>query len=402
MQDHALYGGTEADYQAAMSSAPVTIRPVENAADVKAFVNYQWEANKGDPHWVPPLKTEVHGLLDDRTNPWFEHAEARLFLAERGGKIVGRISAQVDELVQATPGAQGGGQGTGQWGMFEAADAEAAHALIARAEDWLRGRRMTRALGPFSLSVWDEPGLLVKGHDHAPTVMMGHNSAAYEAWVEAAGYKGAKDLYTYELDITQTMPPLVQRIIAAGEKNARIRVRKVDKSRFDEEAALILGILNDAWRDNWGFVPLTDAEIAHAGRKLKPIVREDLIRVAEVDGAPVAFMITLPDLNEFTRDLNGRLFPLGWAKLLWRLRNPRVRTMRVPLMGVKKELQASRLASQIAFMMIEYIRRASVDAYGATRGEIGWILEDNQGMRSMAEAIDSHVNRVYRVYEKAL
>ena len=261
---------------------------------------------------------------------------------------------------------------------------------------------MTRAMGPFSLSIWDEPGLLVKGHDHAPTVMMGHHKAAYQEWVEAAGYGGAKDLYTYELDITQTMPPLVQRIIAMGEKNPRIRVRKVDKSRFDAEAAIILGLLNDAWGRNWGFVPLTDAEIAYAGKKLKPIVFEDLIRIAELDGEPVAFMITLPDLNEFTRDLDGRLFPFGWAKLLWRLRNPKVRTMRVPLMGVASRLQSTRLASQLAFMLIEYIRRASIERYGATRGEIGWILDDNQGMRAIAETIESHVNRVYRVYEKPL
>jgi hypothetical protein len=375
----------------------LTIRPVETRADRKAFVDYQWRANEADPHWVPPLKSEVHGLITPGKNPWFEHAEAALFLAERGGRTVGRISAQVDQLVLDTMGA-----GIGQWGMFEAEDAEAAAALLARAEDWLRGRGMVRSMGPFSLSIWDEPGLLVKGHDHSPTLMMGHNSPAYEAWVEAGGYRGVKDLYTYELDIAQTMPPIVQRIIASGERNAHIAIRPVDKSRFAEEAELILGILNDAWSDNWGFIPLTDAEIAYAGKKLRPIVFEDLIRVAELDGEPVAFMMTLPDLNELTRDLDGRLFPFGWIKLLWRLRKPRVRTMRVPLMGVVRRLQSSRLAGQLAFMMIEQIRLACVHNYGAKRGEIGWILDDNAGMRSMAEAIESSINRVYRIYEKAL
>ena len=380
----------------------LTVRPVATAADRRAFVDFQWQANKGDPHWVPPLKSEVHGLLDPKKNPWFGHAEAALFLAEREGRTVGRISAQVDRLVLDMPESQGGGAGTGHWGMLEAADEETAAALLARAEEWLRGRGMTRAMGPFSLSIWDEPGLLVHGHDHSPTVMMGHNSPAYQAWVEGAGYLGAKDLLTYELDITVPLPELVQRIIASGERNPRIRVRKVDKSRFAAEAALILSILNDAWSDNWGFVPLTDAEIAYAGKKLKPIVYEDLIRIAEYEGEPVAFMMTLPDLNELTRDLNGSLLPFGWAKLLWRLRKPRVRTMRVPLMGVVKRLQASRLASQLAFTLIEYIRRASVARYGATRGEIGWILEDNQGMVSIAENTRSKVNRVYRIYEKAL
>ena len=380
-----------------MSAAPLTIRPVEDAADRKAFVDVAFELNKSDPNWVPPLKTEVHGLIDERTNPWFEHAEARFFIAERGGKPVGRISAQVDQEVLQHVGA-----GIGQWGMFEAANAEVAAELIARAEDFLRGRRMKVAQGPYSLSVWDEVGLLVKGFDHPPTVMMGHNSPAYEGWIEAAGYQSVKELYTYDLNVTAGFPPIVQRIVASGERNPRIRIRTVDKKSFDEEAALILGILNDAWSDNWGFVPLSDAEIAYAGKKLKPIVYEDLIRVAEVDGEPVAFMMTLPDLNELTRDLDGRLFPFGWAKLLWRLRNPKVRTMRVPLMGVVKRLQATRLASQLAFMMIEYIRRDAIRDFGAERGEIGWILDDNMPMRSIAEAIEASINRIYRIYEKAL
>ncbi|HEX8379509.1 MAG TPA: N-acetyltransferase, partial [Allosphingosinicella sp.] len=168
----------------------VTIRPVEDAADRKAFVDIAYSLNRGDPNWVPPLRTEVHGLIDPRTNPWFGHAEARFFLAERDGAPVGRISAQVDELVQQHMGA-----GIGQWGMFEAADAEVARELIHRAESWLRGRDMTLSMGPFSLSIWDEPGLLIKGHDHPPMVMMGHNKPEYEGWVEAAGYAKAKDLF---------------------------------------------------------------------------------------------------------------------------------------------------------------------------------------------------------------
>jgi hypothetical protein len=388
-------GAAQAASVAAMSE--LTIRAVEDASDRKTFVDLAFALNRNDPNWVPPLKTEVHGLLDPRTNPWFEHAEARLFLAERDGRPVGRISAQVDQLVLQHMGA-----GTGQWGMFEAEDGEVAEALIHRAEAWLRGRDMTRSMGPFSLSIWDEPGLLVEGFDHPPTVMMGHNSDAYAPWVEGQGYRKVKDLYTYDLEVRKDFPPLVQRIVASGEKNPKIRIRNVDKSRFDEEAALLLGILNDAWSDNWGFIPLTEAEIAYAGKKLKPIVFEDLIRVAEYEGEPVAFMLTLPDLNQMTADLNGRLFPFGWAKLLWRLKRARFPGARVPLMGVVKRLHGTRLASQLAFMMIEYIRRAGVARYGMERGEIGWILEDNQPMRSIADAIESKINRVYRIYEKAL
>jgi hypothetical protein len=191
-----------------------------------------------------------------------------------------------------------------------------------------------------------------------------------------AGYAPAKSLYTYELNIAQDFPPLIQRILQSGERNGRIDIRKVDKS--------------------------PDAEIAYAGRKLKSIVFEDLIRVAELEGEPVAFMITLPNLNEVLKSLNGSLFPFGWAKLLWWLRAPKVKTARVPLMGVVKRHQASRLASQMAFLMIEYTRRAAIANYGTSRAEIGWVLDDNHGMRAMAEAVDSRINREYVVYEKTL
>lgn len=383
-------------------NAQITVRPIETAADRKTFVDLAFRLNAGDPNWVPPLKHDVHGLITPGKNPWFGHGEAQLFLAEREGRAVGRISAHIDRLALAQPAVQGMGPGTGNWGMMEAADEPVFQALIAQAEIWLRARGMQRSLGPLSLSVWDEAGLQVSGFDHPPTVMMGHNSPAYRGWVEAAGHVPAKSLYTYELDITRGFPQVVQRIVRSGERNTRIVIRKVDKKRFDREAALVLRILNDAWSDNWGFVPLTDDEIAHAGRKLKPIVFEDLIMIGEVDGEPVAFMIALPDLNEAIKPLNGSLLPFGWAKLLLWLRKPPVRTMRVPLMGVVKRLQASRLASEIAFMMIEYIRREAVSRYGASRAEIGWILEDNRGMRAIASAVHSDINREYVIYEKTL
>ena len=182
----------------------------------------------------------------------------------------------------------------------------------------------------------------------------------------------------------------------------RIRIRRTDKSRFDEEAALLLSILNEAWSDNWGFIPLTDSEIAYAGKKLKPIVLEDMILIAEYDGEPVAFMMALPDINEFIADLKGELFPFGVVKLLWRLKKMRPKGGRVPLMGVVRKLHATRLASQLAFMMIEYIRRAGNGHYGITRAEVGWVLDDNGPMISIAEAIESKNNRTYRIYEKGL
>ncbi len=386
----------------------LTIRAIDIRAkrDLKAFVDLPFRLYADDPHWVPPLKGEATGLLLPEKNGWLSHAKQQLFLAERphadGARVVGRISAHIDTLAQTMPADQGFGPGSGQWGYFDAEDGVTAAALIAAAGDWLRDKGVTRALGPISGSIWEEPGLLIEGFDHSPTIMMGHAKQEYRAWIEGAGYRPVKQLKTYDLDITQQFPPLIQRIIAAGERNPRIIIREVDKKKFEEEAAIILSILNDAWSGNWGYVPLTEPEIADVGVKLKPIVFNDLIRIAELDGRPVAFMITLPDLNEAIKPLSGSLFPFGWAKLLWWLRKPQVRTMRVPLMGVIKELQSSRMASQLAFMMIEYIRRPAIRDYGATRGEIGWVLDDNQGMNAIADAIDSRVNKVYQVYEKTL
>jgi GNAT superfamily N-acetyltransferase len=380
----------------------IVIRPVLTKADKTAFVDLPYRLYASDPNWVPPLRNEVHALITPGKNPWFDHGRAQLFLADRAGAVVGRISAHIDELALAQPPEQGMGPGTGNWGLLEADDEDTARALIATAESWLRGEGMTRALGPLSLSIWDEPGLLTMGHDHPPTVMMGHNRAEYQSWVEAAGYSEVKRLTTSDVPISSPFPEIVNRIVSSGEKSSRIRIRHVNKRNFDAEAALILSILNDAWSDNWGFVPITDAEIAHVGKKLKPLVFEDLIRVAEYDGRPIAFMMVLPDMNEMLKGLKGSLLPFGWAKLLWWLRKPKVRTMRVPLMGVLKEFQSSRLASQLALMMVEYIRRDAIVKYGATRGEFGWVLEDNVGMNAISTALEAPTNKVYTLYAKSL
>ena len=385
----------------------ITIRPVITKADRKAFVDLPFRLYKDNPNWVPPLKDEAMGLITPGKNPFFEHAVAQLFLAERDGKVVGRISASIDHMWTPMPADKGGGADSGNWGYLDADDKAVADLLIVAAEDWLRAKGVKRSIGPISMSIWEEPGLLIKGHDHPPTVMMGYDDARYEAWVESWGYKKVKDLHTWDLGITHDFPPLIGRIVAASEKNPRIRVRKVNKKKFNEEAAVILGILNDAWSDNWGYVPFTESEIAFAGKKMKPIIFNDLVMIAEYDGEPVAFMMAWPDLNELQADLNGELFPFGFVKLLWRLNGgfsgkPKTRTIRVPLMGVVKKLQSSRMASQLAFQMIEYIRREAIAYYGGTRGELGWVLEDNQGMNAIAEAIDSKINKTYRIYEKAI
>ena len=380
----------------------IVIEPVSTKAQTKEFIDIAYKLNADDPHWVPPLKSEMLNLITPGKNPFFDHARVQFFLALRQGQVVGRISAHIDELALQQPPEQGMGPGTGNWGWMEASDEAVMHALIRAAEAWLQNEGMTRVLAPISMSVWEEPGLLTKGHNHSPMILMGHHNAAYQGWIENLGYKVAKRLVTYHLPVEDGFPELVKRIVASGERNKRLTIRRVDKKHFDRDAAIIMNLLNDAWSNNWGFVPMTDREIAHAGKSLKPIVHEHLIRIAELEGEPVAFMMTLPDMNEVLKTMNGSLWPFGWAKLLWWLKFPKSNSMRVPLMGVKKELQNSRLASQMAFMLIEYIRRDAKLHFGTKRAEIGWILEDNQGMVAIAEAIEATVNREYLIYEKPL
>ena len=385
-----------------MSDANVVIEAVEGKKGRAEFVDIGRALAAREPHSVPQLRSEQLELVDPGKNPFFGHASHQLFIARRKGRPVGRISAHIDHLALELPREQGFGPGAGMFGYFDAEDEDAAHALLAAAERWLRAQGMTRAIGPISMSIWEEPGLLVKGQDHAPLIMMGHHPAIYRQWIESAGYTRAKTLLTYDLDVTSDFPPLIRRIVQSGQRNDRITLRPVDVSRWDEEVETILAILNDAWSNNWGFVPFTNAEIAYAGKKLKPIIHPDLNLIAELDGKPVAFMLTFPDMNDVLRKVDGKLFPFGWFHILRWLRKPRRMGMRVPLMGVLRELHNSRLASQLAFMMISQIRDVAVDKYETRRAEIGWILDDNQGMMAIADAIQSTINREYAIFEKSL
>lgn len=385
-----------------MSDEQIIIKSVNDKAGRAAFVDLGRSFAAATPHSVPQIRSELLELIDPAKNPFFGHASVQLFLAYRDGKPVGRISAHIDELALELPPEQGMGPGTGMFGYYDAADEAVGAALLERAEDWLREQGMAKALGPISMSIWEEPGLLIHGHDHPPTIMMGHHPAHYQAWIEGQGYARAKTLMTYDLDVSDDFPPLIQRIVKSGKHNDRITIRPVDIKRWDEEVQSVLHILNDAWSKNWGFVPFTEREIAYAGKKLKPLIKPEINRIAELDGKPVAFMLTFPDINDALRKIDGKLLPFGWFHLLRWLRNPVGAGMRVPLMGVLKELQNSRLASQLAFMMISDIRKSSHKKYGTKRAEIGWILDDNQGMVAIANAIGSTVNREYAIYAKML
>lgn len=385
-----------------MSTHDIVIEQVSDKKGRAAFVDIGNMFAAREPHWVPQLRSEQIELITPDQNPFFGHAKAQLMIAWRQGKPVGRISAHIDKLALDMPKEQGFGPGTGMFGYFDAEDEAVAHVLLAEAERWLRSEEMERVLGPISMSIWEEPGLLVRGQDHSPMIMMGHHPAQYRSWIESYGFEPAKTLLTYDLDVSRDFPPLIQRIVKSGERNDRISVRQVVKKDWDAEVDIILSILNDAWSSNWGFVPFTPEEIAHAGKKLRPIIFEPLNMIAELDGEPVAFMLTFPDINQVLKKIDGKLFPFGWFHLLRWLRKPKDAGMRVPLMGVKKELHNSRVASQLAFMMISQIRKNASALYGSQRGEIGWILDDNQGMVAIADAIESKINREYIVFSKSL
>lgn len=385
-----------------MTHSDIVIEHVRDKRGRAAFVDVGNAFSARVPNSVPQLRGEQIELITPGKNPFFGHARAQLFIAKVNGKPVGRISAHIDELALQVPREQGFGPGTGMFGYFDADSEAVAHALLAEAEKWLLSEEMTRVLGPISMSIWEEPGLLVRGQDHPPMIMMGHHPAHYRGWIESYGFTTAKTLLTYDLPVDREFPPLIQRIVKSGERNSRITVRQVVKKRWDSEAAIILSILNDAWSGNWGFVPFTTDEIAYAGKKLRPIIFEPLNMIAELDGEPVAFLLTFPDINQVLAKINGKLFPFGWFHMLRWLHFPKGSGMRVPLMGVKKELHNSRMASQLAFMMIDQIRRTADELYESKRGEVGWILDDNKGMVAIADAINSKINREYIVFGKDL
>lgn len=375
----------------------IRISKVESKADLKTFIRLVEAIYKDDPNWVKPLEMERLELLTPKTNPWFEHAKAQFWIAYRGGKPVGRISAQVCDMVQDLIL-----KGLGQIGMYEAVDdSEISTALFETAESWLKDQGMDQVQGPYNLSVNSECGLLIDGFDMPPMLMMGHARPYYATHFKAAGYSKAKDMYAYRLDISRGMPPFVSRITRSGENNKRLVIRRINKRNYTAEVESFFEIFNDSWSGNWGFLPFTDAEAAHAAKSMRPLIRDYMVRICEYDGEPAAFMITLPDVNSLIRDLDGKLLPFGWLKLLWRLSRGCTTGVRVPLMGVRKKYQDTRIGGTMAISLIEHCRRAVVKR-GGVWGELSWILEDNLGMRNILSQCGSKIYKTYRIYEKSL
>lgn len=376
-------------------NTPVVVKPVLTKNELNLFIRLPAELYRHDPNWIEPLYIERQEHLSSK-NPVFEHLDWQGWIAWSGQRPVGRISAQVDTLHRELHGTD-----TGHFGMLEAIDDKKVFdALIATAENWLRQKGAYRITGPFNLNINEESGLLIEGFDKPPVFMMGHGQPYYGCRVEEAGYNPAIDLLAYwmrtnELSFTPTMQRMMDR------QRKRIHIRPLDRKHFDSEVRVMRDIFNDAWANNWGFVPFTEPEFTKTGSSLKFLVPEDLMYIAEVDGKPSAFIIALPNINEVIAPLKGRLLPFGWFHLLWQLKVRKPLTARVPLMGVRQEYQNSRLGPALALLLIEALKPPFV-RHGIEALEMSWILESNAGMRNILEHIGTYMYKRYRLYEKYL
>lgn len=376
--------------------APVSIRPVRTRRELKRFVEVPFHLHRERPQWVPPLISERMRFLDRGKNPYFEHAEAEYFLAERDGEPVGRITAQVDERWDE---AQGGNDA--MFGFFETADdAETARALLGAATEWAAARGRTRILGPMDFTTNDEVGILVEGFEHRPMILENWHPPFYGELLEAEGCEKAMDLLVWHLALGELKDGdmFTPEIHAAAEKALRdegVEIRNIDKGNLAEEMRRFDEVYREAWADNWGFVPPTQAEIEFHAKLLKQVIDEDWAYVAEKDGETVGVALSLPDVNQVLAKMGGRLLPFGWLTFLRGRR--KIDTIRILALGVKNAYRHSGVA---AGLYLKHLDSASPD--GIWAGEAGWILETNKPMNRALEGMGGRVTKRYRVYEKGL
>ena len=372
----------------------IRVAPVSNRRQLNAFIRLPWRLYAQDPLWVPPLKLERR-LHFSSLNPYFAHSRWQGWIAWQGDRPVGRISAQVDELHRRHYGVR-----SGHFGFLECENnPDVMRALVAESESWLAQYQTEVITGPFNFSVNQECGLLVDGFDTPPMIMMPHNHRWYAELLEQQGYAAAKDLYAYWIRPDFAIPRVMQTLVDRFGKS--VRLRGLNRKKFKQEMETLRDIFNDAWSDNWGFVPFTREEFAELGTSLRLFVPDDFIRIAEHQGKAVAFIVILPNLNEVLHDLDGNLFPSGVFKIIQALRKRRIRTARIPLMGVRKELQNTPLGVALALLVMHNLRQPVIDR-GIEGVELSWILEDNQGMRSILERAGSKLYKTYRIYRKQL
>jgi ribosomal protein S18 acetylase RimI-like enzyme len=376
------------------TAAAAEIRPVSGRREREAFIRLPWRLYRGQANWVPPLLSERRRHIDRGRNPFFEHAEAEYFLAWRDGHPVGRISAHVDQRLNEFQ--------HNRWGLFGFFECErdpaTAGALLDTAEGWLRERDRDRMLGPFDFTTNHECGLLVEGHELAPQILENWHHPYYRELIEGHGLTKAMDLYKWEImpgdraDVLPVIDDLADRL----EPEHGIHLRRMRRRNFDAEIRSFMAIYNEAWSDNWGFVPLTDAELSHMAKELKPVLDEDFSCVAETaDGEVAGVSLSLPDYNKILAELNGRLLPLGWVKALTMRR--KIDELRVFALGVKPAYQHTGVAAALYRDVWDSVFRRNMK-----RVETGWILETNDAMNRAMEALTGRIVKRYRIYERPL
>jgi GNAT superfamily N-acetyltransferase len=374
----------------------LTVKPVQGRRELKRFVKVPFALHRDSPQWVPPLIFERMQFLDRSKNPYFEHAEAEYFLAERDGEPVGRITAQVDQRWDEYQGGK-----DGMFGFFESVDdPEVAKALLDAAGGWLAERGRERVIGPMDFSTNDEVGMLVEGYDLRPMILQPWHPPYYRELMEGQGFAKAMDLLMWWLELGKLKQgsEFHPAIHAAAEKVSSehgITIRNMRKRDLRNEERRFVEVYNEAWGDNWGFVPPTDAEMDFYAKNLKPVLEERWTFIAERDGEVLGAALTLPDVNQALAKLNGRLLPFGWLRFL--LARRKIDNVRVFALGVKPEYQHTGIA---AAFYIRHLEEADPDrVYG---GETGWILEVNEPMNRAMEGMGGKVIKKYRLFEKDL
>jgi len=377
--------------------ASVSIRPVRTRRERKRFVKVPFHVHRDHPQWVPPLVYERMEFLDPKKNPWFEHGEAELFVAERDGEPVGRISAQVDYRWDEV---QGGSDA--MFGFFESVeDREVVEALLGAAAGWAAAKGRQRLLGPMDFTTNDEIGILIEGFERRPYILENWHPPHYQQQIEAAGFGKAIDLLMWELNFGdlkdgERFDPAIHAAATKALKDEGVTIRNIDKGNLGREMQLFTPVYTDAWSHNWGFVPPTDAEVEFHAKLLKQVIDEDWAYIAEKDGEAIGAALTLPDINQVLAKMNGRLLPFGWLHFL--LGRRKIDRLRVLALGVKNDYRHSGVAAGLYLKHLETAARP-----GAIEGgEMGWILETNGAMNRAMEGMGGTVVKRYRVYERAL
>ncbi|MBA2661921.1 MAG: hypothetical protein H0U74_06470 [Bradymonadaceae bacterium] len=382
-------------FAVASARAPVTVAPVLGVRQMMEFVHFARKLYADDPHYRSLPDLLVLDQLSARRNPWFEHGEAQLFLARRGNEVVGRISAQIDHEHLKIHDDQ-----AGFFGFFECEDdLDTARALLSVAEDWCRARGLQRMRGPFSFSINEVCGLLVEGFDTPNYVMMAHGRPYYPELLAKLGYEGAMDLFAWRY-VREHPPEQVTQIADAVAEYPGLVVRELDMKNLERDVQIIMDIFNDAWSRNWGFVPLTPAEVAKVVTEFRLIADPKICLIAEVDGVPAAMAVALPNINEAFHELDGRLFPLGWARAIYNLKVKRPRTFRQILLGVKKEFRGSVLGGLSLHLYVTIHRNAY--ARGYEEAEASWTLANNERINYGMSFMGAEHYKTYRIFEKGL